>query len=304
MNNKTPFTITCSDDALCGLRLDKFLFLHFPDYSRSYFQQLIEVGNVHVNAAPSKPSYTIKKNDHVIIHFKAAAYAAVPMPIDFTVVDENEDFIVVSKPAGLVVHHSPTAPDQPNLVSGLLHRFKEIAACNDSIRPGIVHRLDKDTSGLLLVARHQVACLKLSAMFKQRQVSKTYLAIVNGQPPAKGSIDFPIGRNVNERHKMSVGGICAREALTHYQVLAYYPSSALLAVKIVTGRTHQIRVHCASIGHSIVGDKTYGTTSSHISRQALHAWQLSFVWKNKQYSYTNSLPGDMKALLQKLKDCS
>lgn len=225
------------------------------------------------------------------------------MPVDFGIVDQQPDFFVINKPAGLVVHPTQSALEEVTLVNGLLHRFAEFQGFEDKERPGIVHRLDKNTSGLMLIARNQKAQIELASMFKNRQIHKTYLALVSNHPPQKGTVDLPIGRHPHERHKMSTFGIEARPALTHYNVLKYYNDSTLIAANIVTGRTHQIRVHCAAIGHGLIGDATYGVSSKLIDRQALHAWKISFEYKGKLHEYTQPVPDDFKnALKQSLFD--
>jgi 23S rRNA pseudouridine1911/1915/1917 synthase len=169
-----------------------------------------------------------------------------------------------------------------------------------SERPGIVHRIDKNTSGLLLVARNLQAHNLLSALFKERKIQKTYLAVVNGVPPASGRIDLPVGRHPTERHKMSTKGIEARPALTFFTVEQQLNDASLLAVRIVTGRTHQVRVHCAAIGHGLLGDDVYGVKSPFIDRQALHAWQIQFSYKGQDFSFQAPLPDDMQDLLTAL----
>ena len=296
-------------------RIDGFLTRFYPDYSRSYFQKLIDQQAILVNGiAAKKPSQVVKLGDQISVYFPPApSYNLEPCEVDFEVIDVQEDFIIVYKPAGLAVHPSTTADTQtPTLVHGLLHRFKELGVLADTERPGIVHRLDKDTSGLLIIARNERSCAKFSGMFQNRTISKTYLALVVGHPVQKaGSIDFEIGRHPVERHKMSHKGINSRPALTHYKVLAYYDEpraatknvpeskqgSALVEVTIVTGRTHQIRVHMAALGHELLGDKVYGKASHLIDRQALHAWKISFEYQGKAYSYEQPVPQDMQKLI-------
>jgi 23S rRNA pseudouridine1911/1915/1917 synthase len=304
MNTKTE-KLTCTTEQ-AGIRLDKFLFTHLPDYSRTYFHDLIKGGQITVNQIPiKKPSYSLKESDVVVVTFPPPKkYNLTPQKVDFEVVDVQPDFIVVNKPAGLVVHASESNKNEISLVNGLLYYFKELKellATTDDYRPGIVHRIDRDTSGLLLVARTQKGQITLGKMFHDRQIHKTYVAVVEGHPPRDGSINLAIGRNRIERHKMSHAGICSREALTHYKTLAYYPDHALVAATIITGRTHQIRVHFAAIGHPVVGDQTYGKKSSFIKRQALHAWHMAFTYQDKEYCYSRPLPQDIKMLIQKIR---
>lgn len=296
MIKKSPIHLVCSDPEQEGMRLDKFIFAQFPEYSRAYFQSLIEEGLVLVNQNQTKSNYHVKKADQVNVTFKTKQYNLEPVAVAFDVIDEQEDFLIINKPAGLLVH-STGHSDQVSLVNGLLYHFKEIAGLSDDERPGIVHRLDKDTSGLMIIARNPQAHMQLSSMFKGRNVTKTYLALVSGSPEKKGSIDLPIGRHPIERHKMSTFGIDTRPALTHYKVLARYNDCALVAAHIVTGRTHQIRVHFSTLGHGLLGDAVYGVPSTLIERQALHAWKVSFEFKGKPYSYTCPLPDDIKQVV-------
>lgn len=293
-------SLICTDPASVGTRLDKYLFAQFPDYSRAYFQELIDEGLVTVNQHPAKSSYPLKASDQITITFRTKEYNLAPAPVTFGIVDEQADFVVVNKPAGLSVHPSPSMPDEVTLVNGLLHRFKEINEFEEKERPGIVHRIDKNTSGLLIIARNQKAQKELSEMFKNRQMHKTYLLLASKHPDRSGSIDLPIGRHAIERHKMTTFGIEPREALTNYNVLVYYDDCSLVAARIITGRTHQIRVHFASQGHGLIGDAVYGKSSKLIARQALHAWKLSFDWRGKTYNYVCPVPDDFKRCLQAL----
>lgn len=296
--NHNHVTLVYTPDDGQTTRLDRFLFSALPAYSRTYFHDLVERGCVIVNGkSVNKPSFTLRSGDTVSVQLSVKTYNAQPSPVDFRIVDTQEDFIIVDKPAGLVVHQAHTGDTAPTLVNGLLYHFKEFTAFDDMQRPGIVHRIDKDTSGLLLVARHPAAQQALAAMFKQRSIKKTYLAIVHGHPAQEGTIDLPIGRSFKERHKMSHAGFCQKPALTRYRVLARYADSSLVAVDLITGRTHQIRVHFAAIGHGLIGDKTYGKPSDLIKRQALHAWKISFEHGGEKYAYHCPVPLDMKELL-------
>jgi 23S rRNA pseudouridine1911/1915/1917 synthase len=294
-------TISVTDAGFVGTRIDKFLAIQLPDCSRSYLKTLIDDGLVLVNNIPCKGSYAVKMGDMVTITFRSKQIDLAPMPVEFDIIAVQPDFIIINKPAGLVVHPAPSSPGEITLVHGLLHRFAEMQAFGADERPGIVHRLDKDTSGLLVIARNPQAQAALSALFKQHKMHKKYLAVVDKHPDRTGSIDLPIGRHAHERHKMGVFGIGARPALSHYRTLAYYAAHSLVEVAIVTGRTHQIRVHMASLGHPIVGDSVYGTSSPLIARQALHSWQLTFEYQGKSYHYICSLPDDMKRVVQMLR---
>ncbi|MCB9492651.1 MAG: RluA family pseudouridine synthase [Epsilonproteobacteria bacterium] len=299
---KTPSFIICDQEQDSGLRLDKFLLGKFPDHSRSYLQDLIKEGCVSVNKRiVSKTGTTIRLNDHVTIEFRYWQPNSEPADVKFEIIDEQPDFIVVNKPAGLLVHQARSSKDEVSLVNGLLARYKEFSDFDDPARPGIVHRLDRETSGLLLVARHRKAQTDLAAMFKDRAMNKTYVTLVHGNPPQEGKIDYPIGRNPMQPQRMSHMGFASKPALTYYRVLEYFQDFALVEAKIVTGRTHQIRVHMTALGHSIVGDGLYGSKSKLIARQALHAQTLEFEYGGKKYHYTCPLPRDFQALLGRMK---
>jgi len=292
-------------------RIDSFLISKFPDYSRSYFQKLIAEGFVVVGDRRVSKSYILKNGDRVSVTFPGPKKMAIkPQDVSFEIVDKQEDFLIINKPAGLTVHHTKEASSKPTLVSGLLYRFKEFEGFSDDDRPGIVHRLDRFTSGLLVVARNEKAQIEFSRMFKERLISKTYLAVVKGHPDPEGEIDFPVGRHPVERTKMSHVSYAGRPALTKFKVVQYYkkgqmsPECALVEVTLVTGRTHQIRVHFAALGHGLLGDDVYGFRSKLIKRQALHAWKLSFDFKGKHYSYTCPVPEDFEKLINFLTPCN
>ncbi|MBM3887178.1 RluA family pseudouridine synthase [Candidatus Dependentiae bacterium] len=302
IKNNDRVSIICQQSEQVGLRLDKFLFALFPDYSRSYFQNLIDMQKIFVNhKLAKKASYTINLHDQIDINFvHTQEFDLTPRKVDFTIVDEQPDFLIINKPAGLVVHNSTNNKEEDSLVHGLLYEFQDFNQFDETERPGIVHRLDRDTSGLLIIAKNQPAQIAFSKMFKQREVHKTYLAVVHSHPDLKGSIDYPIGRHAIKRHKMSHLGINSKPALTFYNTLAYYKQSSLVAVNIVTGRTHQIRVHFSAIGHGLLGDELYGRTHKLINRQALHAWKLSFTYKEKEFSYLCQPPEDFTNLIHNL----
>lgn len=285
-------------------RIDKFLGKHFPNYSRSYFQNIIESGNISINGKPvKKSSQVLKEEDLVNINFPIQEnFKLEPKKVDFEIIDTQNDFVIINKPAGLVVHHSENNKGNITLVHGLLYLFKELEEFKDDQRPGIVHRLDKNTSGIIIIARNIPAQIALSSLFKERQVKKTYYAIVEGHPSPSGTINFPIGRHVSKRHRMSKGGIEPRIAITHYNVLEYFKNAALVEINPITGRTHQIRVHFEAIGHSLIGDETYGKKSKLISRHALHAGKIEFEYNKTKYSYNCSLPADMQELIEKLRE--
>jgi len=292
------------DETLCSepIRVDSFLIKKNPDYSRTYFHKLIADKLVKVNGKNVKKSFLVESGDLVEVSFpKPPQIKIEPQDVEFEIFDEKPDFLIINKPAGLTVHHTKEFSSEPTLVSGLLYKFKEFSQFDDDERPGIVHRLDKNTSGLLIVARNIKAQIELSNLFKNRLVKKTYLAVVKGHPDKEGKIELPVGRHPKERNKMSHVSYAGKPALTYYEVLEYYEDCSLVKVRIVTGRTHQIRVHFAAIGHGLLGDTMYGVKSKLIKRQALHSWKLSFDFKKENFSYTCPAPDDFVKLLKSLK---
>ncbi|MBT4594342.1 RluA family pseudouridine synthase [bacterium] len=285
------------------MRLDICLAGLLEDHSRSYLQTLIRDGLVLVDGkAVTAPRFEVSGGENIEVSFpEPKQIDLTPREVEFDVIDVQPDFLVVNKPAGLSVHPSSTEREADTLVHGLLYKFSELSEFDDDERPGIVHRLDKDTSGVLLVARNPRGKTKLGAMFQDRNIKKCYTAIVAGEPPREGTIDFDIGRHPVVRCKMYHLPRRGRTALTEYCLREYLDDAAVLDVQIMTGRTHQIRVHCAAIGHGIVGDKLYGKVSKLIKRQALHAGHIEFEYDGLQFSYDAPLPDDMESLIKLLR---
>ena len=259
-----------------GLRLDRWLAQELPELSRSRIQGLIHQGHVLVAGLPCRASSRVDPGVDVEVTIPDDRPAvAHPESIPLDVAYEDDDVIVLNKPPGLVVHPAPGHPGG-TLVNALLGRWAEFRSRQGDLRPGIVHRLDKDTSGLIMVARNDAAMTKLAAQIKQRRIKKEYIALAVGRlEPAAGRIEAPVGRNPRERLQMAVVRD-GRAATSHYQVIEYLPGFSLVRVRPVTGRTHQIRVHLAFTQHPVAGDTLYGHRCQGLARQFLHAANLGF----------------------------
>ncbi|MCL0091290.1 RluA family pseudouridine synthase [Dehalococcoidales bacterium] len=259
-----------------GARLDKYVSEKCPQLSRTYAQKLIGDGYITVNDRVAKASVKLNIGDKVnIILPQATPSPLSPEAIPLNIIYEDDDLLVIDKPAGLTIHPAPGHPAH-TLINAILFYFPHLAESSDSLRPGIVHRLDKDTSGVMLVAKNSLAQAKLINQFKARSVVKAYLVLVKGRlTPENGIIDAPIGRDPSNRKRMAVVSV-GREARTQYHVVKYIGDYTLLEVRPETGRTHQIRVHLSAIGHPVVGDTVYGVKSAYISRQFIHACRLGF----------------------------
>lgn len=295
-----------ADDAEIGERLDKVVSARIPDYSRTQIQQWIKVEEILVNGKPSKASYKLEQGDQVLVKLPTPdpAYEIVPEAIPLDVLYEDEDIAVINKPAGMVVH-----PGHGNMESTLVHalmaRYDDLPFLEDDpTRAGVVHRLDKDTSGVIVVARNDASRDALLSQFKERSVEKHYLALTEQHPPNdQGRIDAPIGRDPKQRKRMAVLRD-GREAVTDFFVRTLYQDHALLDVHPITGRTHQIRVHLAFINCPIVGDRVYGYRKQRIklNRLFLHAYRLSLTHPvtGKPLNVEAPLPPELEHVLTKL----
>jgi 23S rRNA pseudouridine1911/1915/1917 synthase len=301
-----------------GLRIDAFLAKKAPPLSRSYIKKLLLSGDITVNRQKKKPHYTLKQGDEVAVNIPAPKPLSVEgekIPID--IVYEDSSLIVINKAPGMVVHPA-AGNDRGTLVNALLYHCKDLSGIGGVERPGIVHRLDKGTSGLLLVAKNDATHQSLSKQLKERSMRKVYLALVKGEVRKdNGIIEARIGRDPHHRKKMAVLKSGGREAVTEYRVRERFAGFTLLEILLKTGRTHQIRVHLAHIRHPVVGDADYGrrliagkkrsgleNALSGLKRQALHAFRLGFVHplKKEYMEFEAALPDDMRRVIQSLRE--
>jgi 23S rRNA pseudouridine1911/1915/1917 synthase len=304
-----------------GYRLDHYLILSGIGVSRNRVVKLIDAGAILVNQKIQKPSYRVKPGDDVLANLVIEnEIEAVPEPMDLNIVFEDDELIVLDKPKGVIVHPA-RGNNHGTLVNGLLYHCQLPKSSNSKIRPGVVHRLDKNTTGLLVFAKTDDSLTFLGRQIEARKITREYLAIAWGDfVMDSGTIDAPIGRSTLDRKKMAVTPFAARSAVTSYKVLERFGIATYLNLKLLTGRTHQIRVHMLHYGHPIVGDPDYGGRSrivvnskeqekqykkilSLLPRQALHAAKLGFIHpKTKKYlEFTSPLPNDIKSVLEYLK---
>ncbi|MCP4577266.1 MAG: RluA family pseudouridine synthase [Deltaproteobacteria bacterium] len=306
-------------DGTHGIRLDRFLSRNHSNLSRSRIQNLIRNGSVQVNDTHTKPSYQLKPRDHVSLMVpRPSPLELVPEEVPFSVIFEDSWIMVLYKPPGIVVHPAP-GHSSGTLVHGLLKYCKDLSGIGGKLRPGIVHRLDKDTSGLMLVAKNDMAHQVLSQQFKSGTIKKEYIALVHGIPSHEtGRIDLPISRHPVRRKKMAVSTVGGRNALTLWKKIADCKEGfSLLSITIKTGRTHQIRVHFSHLGHPLVGDTVYGhgpdilkrrflkqnpLLVSAVKRQMLHAAHIGFVHprENTYMEFESPFPEDMNRVLNAL----
>lgn len=289
-------------------RLDIYLSNQLGDMSRSFIQKLIEQGNVKINGERSTlKKYKVKENDKIEMEIpKPKQLKVEPENLPIDIVFEDEDVLVVNKPQGMVVHPAP-GNYHGTLVNALLYHCTTLSSINGVIRPGIVHRIDKDTSGLLMVAKNDKAHQSLAAQLKEHSIHRIYIALVYGNiKEEKGKIHTFIGRHPNDRLKMAVVEKNGKEAITHFSVLKRFGEYTLIQARLETGRTHQIRVHMAYIHHPLVGDPVYGPKNQkfHLKGQALHAQTLGFIHPTKGFfmEFKADLPDYFKKLLEKLEN--
>jgi 23S rRNA pseudouridine1911/1915/1917 synthase len=302
-----------------GARLDRFLVSILADYSRSRIQRLIKDGHVRVAARPAKPNQPVKAGQEIAVDIPAPIDAAPqPEPLPLPILYQDRDIIVVDKPAGMVVHPA-AGHSSGTLVNALLHHVDDLSGIGGEKRPGIVHRLDRGTSGLMVVAKHDAAHEELSRQFREREVDKEYIALVWGEVMAGRRIDAPIGRDASNRKRMAAASSKrvrrSREAVT--RIVRAEPFGRVLTlahVAIHTGRTHQIRVHLSAIGHPVVGDPLYGGVHrrvpgdiraiTRLDRPFLHAARLAFTHPGdgRRMKFESPLPPDLLHVLDQLRD--
>lgn len=292
-----------------GTRLDRCLSRANAELSRARIQQLIRSGHVRLNGQPSKAHHPVATGDVIDMEIpEPAALTLEPEAIPLDILFEDDEVLVLNKPAGLVVHPS-AGHEGGTLVNALLHHCKDLAGIGGERRPGIVHRLDQDTSGVIVVAKTEHAMQSLSRQFKERRVNKRYTAMVRGRViPESGDIETLIGRSPHHRRKMSARVTAGRAARTHYATIESFNDATLLDVTIETGRTHQIRVHMAHLGHPVLGDREYGRARAlagdiRADRQMLHATTLAFQHPTSgvPLEFDAPLPEDMRELIRKLR---
>jgi 23S rRNA pseudouridine1911/1915/1917 synthase len=326
-----PLTLTASPEA-AGQRLDQYLAAQLSEVSRARVQQLIANGEVLVNQAAAKASLRLKGDEQITVVGPPhpPPLRAMAEEISLDIVYEDDDLAIVNKPAGMMVHAGAGATDDARnrgtLVNALLHHFGTLSAVGGELRPGIVHRLDRATSGLMVVAKNDESHRRLAKQFSGREVHKTYLALVHGWPKQdRGTIQSAISRHSQKRTRMTTRGFGGREAVTHYSVQrkidAPYGKFALVELKIETGRTHQIRVHMASIGHPVVGDALYGAPAElrsqsnkrraagmpatlALDRNFLHSATLELTHPRTKESlkFSRPLPAELEDLLASLEN--
>ncbi|WKY46372.1 RluA family pseudouridine synthase [Eubacteriaceae bacterium ES3] len=294
-------------DEQANIRLDMFCASQYEEYSREFFKGLIKEGKVLVNGLASKGSYRLKEGDSISIEIpEAKPWDIQAEKMDLDIVFEDDDVLVVNKPKGMVVHPAP-GNYTGTLVNGLMAHTGVLSSINGVLRPGIVHRIDKDTSGLLMIAKNNKAHQSLTNQLKEHSVIRIYYAVVAGCLDVnEGKIDMPIGRHPKNRLKMAVVSENSKEAITHFKVIKRYEKLTFVQFRLETGRTHQIRVHMAEIGYPILGDPVYGKDDFNkkfkLKGQCLHAQTLGFVHpKTKQNMvFTAKVPEDFLNVLKRL----
>lgn len=290
-----------------GERIDKFLAFIFPSASRSYIQKAIEIGNVSVNGIKVSKNHKVKIDDKVeYTPIEPVRLSVEPENIPLDIVFEDDDLLVVNKPKGMVVHPAPGNYDGTLVNALLYHCGDSLSGINGVLRPGIVHRIDKNTSGLLIVAKSDFAHKSLAAQIKEHSFTREYRAVVIGHlKEHTGTVVAPIGRNPADRKKMTVTAKNSKNAVTHYEVLESFKSYDYVKLRLETGRTHQIRVHMAHIGHPLAGDDVYGKPKGNeikLNGQCLHAGLIGFIHPRTQeyVEFSSDIPEYFKSFMNEL----
>lgn len=297
------FEVAVGED---GQRLDKLICQKFSDLTRSAVQKHIENGCVFVNDRPLSKSYKSKTGDTICLELPdPQTLDVIPQNIPLDIVYEDDDLLVVNKPKGMVVHPAAGNYDGTLVNALLYHCGDSLSGINGVIRPGIVHRIDKDTSGLLIVAKNDNAHHHLAAQIQEHSFKREYRAVVVGRMPSdSGTVDLPLGRSPVDRKKQAVNGLNPRHAVTHYEVLEEYPGFSFCKFTLETGRTHQIRVHCAALGHPVAGDAVYGNAKQTygLQGQCLHAAVIGFVHPTtgEYLLFSSELPTYFNDFLKKI----
>lgn len=287
-----------------GERIDKWLSSELPELSRSQIQLYIQSENITVNQQPVKANYKLRVGDCVTLAYPEAEEVNIqPENISLDIVYEDGDLVVVNKPRGMVVHPAQ-GHYSGTLVNALLFHCRDLSGINGKMRPGIVHRIDKDTTGLLVVAKNDLTHQHLAEQFKEHSIIRKYVALVHGLVPnQEGTIIAPLGRHQTQRKKMAVDVANGKHAVTHFKVIQYFTNHSLVELRLETGRTHQIRVHMAYIKHPVAGDPDYGPRKTvPLAGQALHAKELGFIHPRtgERLFFTSDIPEDFQQVLATL----
>ncbi len=297
------------DPGFSDIRIDRFLAEIYPENSRSFFQKLIKSGNVTVNGSPvSKNSVIVQDGDLIGVTVPASVSVDIlPEDIPLDILYEDDDVLIVNKPKDMVVHPS-AGHYSGTLVNAVMYHCRDhLSGINGEIRPGIVHRIDKDTTGALIICKNDSAHQKIAAQIKEHSVTRRYLGVITGHlKDDTGVVDAPIGRHPTNRKKMAVNPQNGRRAVTHYKVLEEYPGYSLVQFELETGRTHQVRVHMAHLGHPLLGDEVYGFASSkfRLQGQVLHAQTIGFIHPTtgEYMEFSAELPEYFTKLLEVLRN--
>ncbi len=294
-----------TDEEMKGVRIDKALLGKLQDVSRTRLQQLINDGMVAVNDEPVKANYKLRAEDEITVEVpEAVEYTVQPYPMDLDIRYEDEDVIVINKPKGLIVHPSASTKEH-TLVEGVLAHCHDLSGINGVMRPGVVHRIDKDTTGLIVMAKNDKAHKFLADQLADKTMSRKYYALVNGViGHDNGTIDAPIGRDPNDRQKMAVTDKNGKDAITHFTVIERFKTHTLIECRLKTGRTHQIRVHMAYIGHAVVNDTKYASRKQKGDGQLLHAHELTFIHPttHQRLTINADMPENFKEYLNNLRE--